>query len=112
MNDHSPDSLISLLVALAQLVLLLLGMIGISVYLFRENGWISQVVGHVLETWSFTAIAAIPLLAAAYLILANWYAKNFTKHTQEKVANLMLFAMMGVGAFFLFRLISSGSFTG
>jgi hypothetical protein len=112
MNDRRPDSFTSLLVALVQLVLLLLGMIGISVHLFRQNGWISQIVGHVLETWSFTAIAAIPLLAAAYLILTNWYTKNFTKDAQEKVTNLMLFAMMGVGAFFLFRLISSGSFTG
>lgn len=116
MSERSADSLLSLLIALVQFALIVLGMIGISVQVFREHGWFSQAVtgfmNNVMEIWSLTTLVILSFLLLVVLTIRQWYGMNFAKGAPEKVANLLMFAMMGMGGFFLYRLVTTGSFTG
>ena len=107
MSERSkPDSLVSTLVAVGRFGLMLLGIIGISVEIFRDNGWLKQLLGKAFA--SPGTLLLIPLAIGALYLLDK--AITNAAGTTSKKGDIPLYIMMAIGAFFLFRIITTGSF--
>lgn len=107
MNERSkPDSLITTLAAVGRFGLMLLGIIGISVEIFRDDGWLKQLIGKAFA--SPGTLLLIPLAIGALYVLDKVITN--AAGTASKKGDIPLYIMMAIGAFFLFRLITTGSF--
>lgn len=105
--DAKPESLLATLLAGLRLGLMLLGIIGIAVHLFSDEGWLDRAMAWIFSgTWTLLVIPAAVL--GAYL--ANRWLTAPKRGELSKRGDLPLYLMMGVGAFFLFRLLSTGGF--
>jgi len=109
---QKPESLISVLKAGAQFVLMIMGIIGLAILIFSEDGWLATFAGKLTQIDSFGALLAIPLAIVAIYIARIWFERTFGKSSASALGNLAMYVMMAIGAFFLFRLLSTGSFTG
>ncbi|HSI94801.1 MAG TPA: hypothetical protein VK938_01820 [Methylophilaceae bacterium] len=107
-----PESLISVLKAGAQFILMIMGIIGLAILIFSEDGWLATFVGKLTQIDSFGSLLIIPLAIIAIYVARVWFEKTFAKSSAAVIGNLAMYVMMAIGAFFLFRLLSTGSFTG
>lgn len=105
-DSKHPDSLVDTLLAVGRFGLMLLGIIGISVEIFRDNGWLKQLIGKAFA--SPGTLLLIPLAIGALYLLDK--AITNAAGTASKKGDIPLYIMMAIGAFFLFRLITTGSF--
>lgn len=102
-----PDSLISLLWAVVQFFLLLCGLIGLSVQLFREKGWLHQALRGLMNAESTTLVVTLPVALLVFLAVKSW----LTSQDREKsslAADAMLYVMMAVGAWFIYSYLANG----
>lgn len=107
MNNRSkPDSLLATLVAVGQFSLVLLGLIGLSVEFFRDNGWLKQLLSKLAS--SPAGLASIPIAIVAVYFLNRWLVS--ASHGTTSKGDLPMYIMMAIGAYFLFNLVTSGSF--
>lgn len=103
--DIKPDTLIQTLLSVGSMLLMLLGIGGIAMELFKEDGWLKKVFGWLFD--STTHMMFIPVIMLVLWLLNRWFsapAKNETK----KSGNLPMFLMMAAGAYYLFRLVTTG----
>ena len=100
------DSLLDTIFAVGRFGLMLIGIIGISVEIFRDDGWLKQLIGKAFA--SPGTLLLIPL-AIGVLYLLDKVITN-AAGTASKKGDIPLYIMMAIGAFFLFRLITTGSF--
>ncbi|CAG0959150.1 hypothetical protein MTYP_00627 [Methylophilaceae bacterium] len=106
-DDKKADSLVDTLLAVGRLGLMMLGIVGIAVEIFRENGLLKQAFKSLFD--SPTGLIMIPIGILAIYLFARWLnASPDGKATRR--GDLPMYAMMGVGGFFLYRLITTGSF--
>lgn len=106
MEDSKPDSLLSTLAAVSRFGLMLLGIIGISVEIFRDNGWLKQLIGKAFT--SPGTLLLIPLAIGA-LYLLNKVITDAAGAGSKK-GDIPLYLMMAIGGFFLYRIVTTGSF--
>ncbi len=105
-EKSKPDSLVDTIFAVGRFGLMLLGIIGISVEIFRDNGWLKQLIGKAFA--SPGTLLIIPLAIGALYLLDK--AITNAAGTASRKGDIPLYIMMAIGAFFLFRLITTGSF--
>ena len=105
-TQKKPDTLITTLVALSRIGLMLMGLIGLSVEIFRDNGWLKQLFRKMLD--SPATLAAIPVVIIVIYLLNRWMATDSGKASAK--GDLPLYLMMAIGAFFVFRLVTTGDF--
>lgn len=105
-NNSKPDSLLSTLAAVGRFGLMLIGLIGIAVQIFEDNGWLKQLIGKAFASPS--ALLIIPLIIGALYVLDKVISN--AAGTASKKGDIPLYIMMAIGAFFLYRLITAGSF--
>lgn len=110
--DARPESLMSVLKAVAQFVLMILGIIGLATAIFSDEGWLVQLARKATQADSFDFIVLVPLLLIGGYVGKVWFERSFGKSSAAVTGNLAMYLMMAVGAFFLFRLLTTGSFTG
>jgi heme/copper-type cytochrome/quinol oxidase subunit 2 len=101
-----PDTLLATLMAIGRLSLVVIGLVGVTVHLFREEGWLNQMLGQMLVSSSWLLI--IPL-ALVILYFFNGWLSTAPKNQPYKRGDIPLYIMMGVGAFFLGKLLMTGS---
>ncbi|HYD34169.1 MAG TPA: hypothetical protein VEA39_06310 [Methylophilaceae bacterium] len=106
MEDSKPDTLLSTLAAVGRFGLMLLGIIGISVEIFRDNGWLKQLIGKAFA--SPGTLLFIPLAIGALFLLDKVITDAAGK--ASKKGDIPLYIMMAIGAFFLYRLVTTGAF--
>ena len=106
-KNIKPDSLFETIMATFRMGLCLLGIVGLSVETFRDNGWLKRALSSLFK--SDTVLIAIPLIFIG-LFLANRLLSAPTNDKNKWIGDLPLYLMMGIGAFFLFKLVSTGSF--
>jgi hypothetical protein len=106
-KNTKPDSLLETILASLRLGLCLLGIIGLSVETFRDNGWLKRALSGLIESES--VLIAIPLIFIG-LFLANRLLSAPTDGKSTVVGDMPLYLMMGIGGFFLFKLITTGGF--
>ena len=111
-STEKPESLLSVIKAGAQFVLMVLGIIGLAILIFSGDGLLVTLGGKLAQFDSFGSLMAIPLLIIAIYVGRVWFEKTFGKSSAAAAGSLAMYLMMAVGAFFLFRLLSTGSLTG
>ena len=105
-EQKKSDNLLSTLAAVGRIGLMLVGLVGIAVEIFRDDGLLKQLLGKVFN--SSMGIVYVLLGIAALYLLNRWMATADGKASSGK-GDLPLYIMMAIGAFFLYRLITTGS---
>lgn len=105
-KDIKPESKASVLGAVVRMGLMLVGIIGLALELFREDGWISTLLSKLFE--STTSMLMIPVIILALWLLNRWISSP-NKSETKKSGDLPMYFMMAVGVFYLFRLYTTGS---
>lgn len=105
-NRKKPDTLFATLAAVGRFTLVVLGLIGISVHVFRDGGWLNQLLGKVFSSNAWLLV--IPL-ALVVIYLVNGWLSSAPKNKPYTRGDIPLYVMMGVGAFFAVKLLSTGS---
>lgn len=106
-KDIQPESKLSVLFATLRMGLMLAGIVGIGVDIFREDGILSSLLGKLFE--STTSMMFIPVIIFAAWLLNRWFSSN-NKSETKKSGDLPMYVMMIIGAYYLFRYFSTGSF--
>ena len=106
-KDIKADTLLKTLSSLAGILLVLIGLVGIGLEFFKEGGWLKTALGWLFETT--THMMLIPVI-----IIAGWLFNHFistaSKGEKKKSGDIPMYAMMLVGAYYVFRLVTTGGF--
>jgi hypothetical protein len=102
------DSLTNTLQSVGSLLLMLLGLVGIAMELFKEGGWLKSTFSWLFESGSHMIF--IPVIIFVFWFLNRIISSTPDKNEIKKSGNLPMYMMMGLGAFYLFRLIMTGDF--
>ena len=106
-KDIKPDNLYSYVVALVRFGLLLMGVIGLSIGLFKDDGWLSTAFNMLFA--SSSSLILIPVIVIALWLLNRWMTSPNKSETSKR-GELPMYAMMAVGAYYAFNLLTTGSF--
>ncbi len=106
-KDIKAESLLSNIFAVGRLGLMLVGLIGIALELFRDDGWLKTLLGKIFQ--STTSMLSIPVIILVLWLINRWLTSP-NKSETSKSGDLPMYVMMAVGAYYLFKLITTGSF--
>lgn len=106
-KDIVPESKRNVLLSVIGMGLMILGIIGIATELFRDDGWLKTALHKVFQ--STTSMMSIPVIILAVWLLNRWMTSP-NKSEVSKAGDLPMYAMMAVGAYYAYRLITTGSF--
>lgn len=106
-QPRKPDSTLDTLLAIGRLLLAGLGMIGLGVHLFRDDGWLAQGLSKVFE--STTTMLAIPV-GILLIYLANRWLTAPERGELSSRGNIPLYIMMAIGGYFVYALATTGDF--
>jgi hypothetical protein len=102
-----PSSPIDLVRSIAEFVLIIFGIAGLAYEFFRESSIVTKFIASLFE--SYTSMLLIPVIGVAFWLFSNWTSSPKASENPE-VGNIPMYVMMAIGAFYLFRLISTGHF--
>ncbi|HEU4709158.1 MAG TPA: hypothetical protein VFS17_07595 [Methylophilaceae bacterium] len=105
-SKNKPDSLLNTLIAVGRFGLMFIGLIGIAVQIFQDNGWLKQLIAKAFASPS--ALLIIPVVIGVFYVLDKIISN--AAGTPSHKGDIPLYIMMAIGAFFLYRLITVGSF--
>jgi len=104
-NNSKPDTLLKTISASLQMGLILLGIIGIAVEIFRDQGMIKQWLTQMFSSGSNLAGGLIIL----FLFYLFWRWINAApRGSRSRRGDIPMYLMMGIGIFFLLRLLTTG----
>ena len=104
-QSGKPDNLFATLTALCRLGLVLIGLIGIMVHVFRESGWLNHLINKVFT--STAGLLVMPVMLAVLYVVNRWLSSAPEKGSYKR-GDIPLYIMMGVGALFLAKLLFLG----
>ncbi len=105
-KDIKPEGLLSNLAAIGKMGLMLVGIIGIALEFFKSDGVLSNILSKLFQ--STTTMLFIPVIIFV-LWLLNRMMSSSKKGETNKSGDIPMYVMMAIGAFYLFRLITTGS---
>lgn len=103
----NPESLLSSILAVLRMGLMLVGIFGITFELFRKNGWLSKLLDGIIDSTASMLLIVVALLG---LWLLNRWLSSPNKSETKRVGDIPMYAMMAAGAFYIYRLFTSGGF--
>ena len=103
----NPESHLSSIFAILRMGLMLVGIFGITFELFRENGWLSKLLGNIIDSRTNMLLAAVALFG---LWIVNRWLSTPNKSETKRAGDLPMYAMMAVGAYYIYRLFALGGF--
>ncbi len=106
-KDIKPESKSSVIVAVVRMGLMLVGIVGIAMEMFRDDGWLKTALGKLFE--STTSMMFIPVIIFVLWLLNRWMSSS-NKSETKKSGDFPMYVMMAVGAYYLFMLLTTGSF--
>lgn len=105
-EDKKADSLVDTILAVGRVGLMLVGIIGIAVEMFREDGLLKRWIKALFSSTEGLMTAVV----IAVVVYFFWRWLNAAPDGKaSKRGDIPMYAMMAVGAFFLFRLFTTGS---
>jgi hypothetical protein len=106
-NDIKPESNLGSALAFGRLALVLIGIIGLAMELFRDDGWLKKALAKLFE--STTSMMFIPVIIFVLWLLNRWMS-SASKSETKRSGDVPMYLMMAVGAYYLYMLITTGSF--
>lgn len=106
-KDIEPESKLSVLIATVRMALVLVGIAGVAIEMFRENGWLSTLLGKLFE--STTSMLLIPVIIFILWLINRWISTP-NKSETKKSGDFPMYIMMAIGIYYCFRLYTTGSF--
>lgn len=100
-----PDNLFATLAALVRLGLVIIGIVGIVIHMFRESGWLNHLIDSIFSSTAW--LLMIPVVLALLYLVNKWLSSAPDKGAYKR-GDIPLYIMMGIGAFFLAKLIFIG----
>jgi hypothetical protein len=105
--DIKADTPLKTALSIAGIGLMILGIIGIALEFFKEDGAIGAIWDWL---WKDTShLVAIPVVFLILWLFNKWITSS-SKGEVKKAGNTPMYIMMAIGAFYVFRFISTGSF--
>ena len=101
------DTLVKTLTSVGGLILMLVGLAGIGMEFFKDGGWLKTALSWLFDTT--THMIFIPVIIFV-LWLMNRMMSSTNINESKKSGNIPMYAMMAVGAFYLFRFVTTGGF--
>lgn len=101
-----PTSPLHMVKSVISLGLVLLGLGGLGHDLFKENGLLKSLFNLIFD--SSTGLILIPIIVAAFWFFNRWTSSP-NKDQRSKAGDIPLYIMMAIGAFYLFKLLTTGS---
>ena len=105
-KDITPESKFGSIAAAARMGLMLVGIVGVAMEFFRDDGWLKTGLGKLFE--STTNMMFIPVIILALWLLNRWMSSP-NKSETKRSGDVPMYLMMAVGAYYLFHLITTGS---
>lgn len=106
-KDIKPESNISSMLAFGRMALMMVGIIGLSLELFRDDGWLKTGLSKLFE--STTSMMLIPVIILSLWLLNRWMSSG-SKGETRKSGDVPMYLMMLAGAYYLFTFMTSGTF--
>ena len=103
------DTAVDIILALGQVVLIVIGLAGISVQLFSGQGLPGILLKKLMAMHPATILAAIVSLIVIFSVFKKVFKATKGDRSTSAFGNLLMYLMMGVGAFFVYRYLSTGS---
>ena len=105
-KDIKPESKRSVFISVVQMALMLIGIAGIAMEFFRDNGLLQLILHKIFQ--STTSMLLIPVI-----IFALWFINRLTtspnKSEMARGGDLPMYIMIAIGVYYVYRLISTGS---
>jgi len=101
-----PTSPLHTIKSIAAFGLMLLGLGGLGHDLFKEDGLIKSIFNTIFD--SSTGLILIPVIVGVIWVFNRWTTSP-NKDQRSKAGDIPMYAMMAIGAFYLFRLLTTGS---
>jgi hypothetical protein len=105
--DIKADTPLKTIISVIGMVLMLIGIVGIGLEFFKEGGWLKTALAWLFE--STTRMMFIPVIILV-LWLLNRMMSSTNPNESKRSGNLPMYAMMAVGAFYVYRLATTGGF--
>ncbi|WP_020168010.1 MULTISPECIES: hypothetical protein [Methylotenera] len=105
--DIKADTLLKTLMSLGGILLVIIGLIGIAMEFFKDGGWLKTAFSWLFD--STTHMMFIPVIIFVLWLLNRWMS-SAAKSEKKKSGDLPMYIMMAMGAFYIFRLATTGSF--
>jgi hypothetical protein len=106
-KDDRPDSLKKIIISVVQFGLMLIGLIGIAIEFFRDNGLLQKIISKMVN--SPIGLFSFPLLLVVLYLINRWMSGKTDGKASER-GNLPMYLMMAIGAYFVFNIVTTGSF--
>lgn len=105
--DIQADSLVKTLTSVGGLILMLVGLAGIAMEFFKDGGWLKTALSWLFDTT--THMIFIPVIVFI-LWLLNRMMSSPNPDKSKKSGNIPMYIMMAIGAFYVFRFLTTGGF--
>lgn len=102
-----PSSPIHLIRSIAEFILILFGIAGISYEFFKESSIFRSFIASLFD--STTSMLLIPVIGVAFWLFSKWTASP-TASEKPEIGNIPMYVMIVIGAFYVYRLVSVGYF--
>ena len=97
----------SALESMITVVLVLVGIVGISFQAFREDGWVTRGFGKIADTYVNDPLIALGLTVALFFSYRAW--RSATNSSRGgKLFDLIVYILMAAGTYFIARFVLKG----
>ncbi len=83
--------------------LVLIGIVGLSLELFKENGLVERVLGVVWDAEVRSPLLVTPILGGTLLMLSIFLRGGLNPGKGHSFSDLLLYAVMGCGVYFSYK---------
>ncbi len=105
--DIQADTPLKTALSVAGMGLMVVGILGIALEFFKDDGFIGRIWDWL---WKDTShLIAIPVVFFVLWLFNRWMTSS-AKGEIKKAGNTPMYIMMAIGAFYLFRFITTGGF--
>ena len=105
--DIKADTPLKTMVSFGGFALVIIGLLGIAMEFFKDGGWLKAALSWLFDTT--THMMFIPVIIFSLWLFNNWMTTS-AKGEKKKSGDVPMYLMMAVGAFYLFRFITTGGF--
>lgn len=101
--------LLSALESLITVILVFIGIAGISYHGFRDGGWVEQGFGKITDAYINYPLIAIAATITGIFAWRHWRARK-TRGMRSKFFDYVVYMLMAVGIYFIGRYVLTGKF--